>query len=220
MMMAGRMAARDRVALEDTRIRPGRGARRAVSIWQLLVWAFQSEKASLDFDELASVSGVRPGIGTEWLLMQRKDLGCQIDGGGRSDPHEDAERVASALACLPEGCGGRRMAIWIAELARADRWPVPPDVATTCAPVSWRKCKHGMRARRELLVRGLGGDWGFWCPVHFHGDARSTAALRRAWFDWWGALLELQTTFRIGDDLGGFTVTDEMPPLEPWKEGA
>jgi hypothetical protein len=140
MMMAGRMAARDRVALEDTRIRPGRGARRAVSIWQLLVWAFQSEKASLDFDELASVSGVRPGIGTEWLLMQRKD--------------------------------------------------------------------------------GLGGDWGFWCPVHFHGDARSTAALRRAWFDWWGALLELQTTFRIGDDLGGFTVTDEMPPLEPWKEGA
>ncbi|GGF43793.1 hypothetical protein GCM10011319_02000 [Mameliella alba] len=200
-------------------VRPGRGSKREVSIWHLLVWAFRDEKVSLDFDELASVSGERPGIGTEWLLMQRKDLGCQIDGGGRSEPHPDADLVASAVAALPEGCGGRRMGIWIAELARADRWPVPPEVDPVCEPVTWRRCKHGMRARRELLVPGLGGDMGYWCPVRFTGDARATAAQRRSWLAWWGALLELQTTFRTRRDLTGFVVDERMPPQQPWRKG-
>ena len=60
-------------------------------------------------------------------ILSHEELGRRIDGGGRSDPHEDAHTVARVLAGLPEDMGGRAMAIRIVELAQAnlapDWWP-------------------------------------------------------------------------------------------------
>ena len=40
------------LGFQAPRIRPGRAGKVPVSIWDLLVWAFQSERVSLDFDEM------------------------------------------------------------------------------------------------------------------------------------------------------------------------
>lgn len=79
--------------------------KREVGVLSLIEWAFQREHASLDFDEIASENGARPGVDTIWHLMEGKRLGCRVDGGGRSDPHHDADIVASALAVLPDVYG-------------------------------------------------------------------------------------------------------------------
>lgn len=70
-------------------------AKRALSVRQALEWAFGAERASVDFDEL---NDGPPATDTIWRLMQRGLLGCRIDGGGRSLPHDDAEVIASILS--------------------------------------------------------------------------------------------------------------------------
>ena len=208
------------------KIRPGRGAKREVSIWQLLVWAFQVERVSIEFDELARLAGERPSVGIEYILMQRHNLGCAVDGGGRSESHPDADLVASALAVLPEGCGGRRMAIWIAELARAGLMPDwGSDLQPRCIPMGWRRCKHGVYAERTLWTgdarvgrwpaNHLGKEDGYVCLVRYEGDAREQAGRRRAWLQWWSALLELRQTFQHSG-LTAFSVSIDLPPQRPW----
>lgn len=209
-------------------VRPGRSAKRDVSIWELLVWAFQREKISIEFEELSRLAGERPGVGMEYILMQRHNLGCSVDGGGRSEPHPDADLVSSALAVLPDGVGGRRMAVWIASLAQAGKWPeVDCQPEAKCEPVAVRRCKHGVYAERTfwsgdgIMHRWpksqLGKNDGFVCLVRYTGTARDVASQRRAWLQWRGALLELKTTFQI-KGLTAFAVNDDLPPLAPWKK--
>lgn len=206
--------------------------RRDVDIWSLLVWAFRDECASVDFNEVASVSGASPvGFGMEYILIERQRLGCAVDGGGRSDPHPDADLVASAVSALPEGCGGKQMALAIAELARADRWPDwGQELVPVCEPAEWRRSRHGRFAARTFWHgdgrvgrwpdRQLGRDDGYVCMVRYSGTAGEVAALRRNWTLWRLALLELRSTFQVRSDLSAFTVIDTLPPRAPWKIGA
>ncbi|KAB2539666.1 hypothetical protein AL035_17825 [Salipiger aestuarii] len=206
--------------------RPGRAGKVPVAIWDLLVWAFQVECVGLDFDEMGSTSGARPGVGMEYILMKRGDLGCTIDGGGRSDPHPDADLVASAVSCLPEGCGGRGMAACIAELARLGRWPDQwQHMTPSCEPAAWKDHWRGRFAEKSIWdgpgrwpANQIGRDDGYCCRVVFTGMAAEQARARRAWLNWWGALLELRCTFQMRCDLTGFMITDEMPPRAPWKK--
>lgn len=203
--------------------------KKEVGIWGLLQWAFQRELAQLDFDELTSVAGERPGVSMEYLLMQRKLLGVQIDGGGRSEPHPDADAVASALASLPECRGGRRTALWIAELARAGQVPDwMPDAVARCVPLEWKRHKRGNFAMREhwkgdgRLGRWpenqLGRDHGYVCPVRYENTAHDVARARRAYLHWHDALVELRDTFQLYSNLTAYQVTDELPPRTPWKQ--
>ncbi|TMV14419.1 hypothetical protein [Arenibacterium halophilum] len=212
-------------------IQPARGSAPAtpVSIRELLEWAFGRELARLDFDEIGAVRGDRRvGVGTEYLLMQRQLLGCQIDGGGRSEPHPDADTVASALAALPEGHGGRATALWIADLARAGMAPEwRYEERKTCEPVAWRACKHGTRyavtesaGQVQYVHRGrLRQAELRVCPVRFRDPAPLAARARRDYLRWWGALFDLQQTFRLYGGLTAFVVTEAMPVMEPWRKG-
>jgi len=205
-------------------VRAGRKVQ--ISIKELLAWAFQRELASLDFNEVSTEAGQRPGVGIEWIMMQQAKLGVTIDGGGRSDPHSDADIVASALASLPENHGGRRMAIWIAELARAGREPDwMPDARPACTPVEWKRCKHGTFAAREFYTGP--GRWpspvltgekdGYACPVTYTDTVADVARAHRAYLGWRSALHELAHNLRTGDPLTGFAVTLELPPVAPWQ---
>jgi hypothetical protein len=198
-----------------------------VGVLQLIEWAFQREFASLDFDEVGRERGMLPSVGVEWIMMEQAKLGRRVDGGGRSDPHHDADIVASALAVLPEVYGGKRMAVQIAELARAGQHPDwMGNAQPTCEPMDWRNGKHGRYAQRELC-REIGARWpgdqvpgksdGYWCPVVYTNTARDVAAARRRYLAWYGALLELRHVFQIGCHLTSFVVTDRMPPQNPWK---
>ena len=172
----------------------GRAGKRDISIRGLIEWAFQREMASLDFDEVARETGARQGFGMEWVMIERARLGCRVDGGGRSYPHPDADLVAAALAVLPEACGGRRMAITIAELARSGAAPDwCADAVPRCEPLDWRVSKNGRFAHREFC-RSVGLRWpadavdgrnyGFWCPVVYSGTASEIAAARRHYLLW------------------------------------
>lgn len=202
------------------------GGRVEIGIWSLLVWAFSREFASLDFDEVETEVGGNRGFGMEYVLIERARLGCSPDGGGRSEPHPDADIVAAALMTLPEGCGGRRMAVTIAEFARSGRVPdCRMNARPTCAPVEWRNSKHGKFAAREFWTgRGrwpecvLGRDYGYVCPVRYTDTAREVAQARRGYLAWWGALLHLRAVLAVDGQIGAFALTDEMPPREPWKK--
>jgi hypothetical protein len=192
-----------------------------ISIMRLLEWAFADECASVDFEDAGTLARGYPSIGTEWLMMETARLGCRVDGGGRSDPDPDADMVASAVSVLPEGCGGRAMAVEIAELARGRRAPdCMIDVRTKCVPVEWRGSKHGPRAKIEVIghraSRGASVPIEV-CPVTYHPSASVIARARRCYLDWYGAMLELRSTFQIRPDLSRWRVTDEMPVMLPWQ---
>ncbi|MCF7700540.1 hypothetical protein GLR48_14645 [Loktanella sp. M215] len=213
--------------------RASRGAAQDIGIWPLLVWAFRTECAQLD------LGGGRDRLGHGYgyasmtsIIAQHEQLGCRIDGGGRSDPHPDADLVAAAVAVLPEGCGGARMAVTIAELARAGmmpEWHVP----TWIEPLKWGTSRYGRYAVTADAAELGAGGWPHqpyttrkggnrfeevrYCPVNIRGGVAEVTAKRRAWLLWWSALLELRNTFQLGGDLSAWSVTATMPPREPWK---
>lgn len=200
--------------------------RRPVSVLGLIEWAFQKEFATLDFDDLGD-GWSRPSVGTEYLLMKRQIIGCQIDGGGRSDPHPDADVVASALAALPDAFGGRRVALWVADLARAGTVPSwGQGLSPLCTAAEWRVTKHGRFAKtrrigvhryesrgraREVEIRV--------CPVVYMHTAPEIARARRTYLQWWQALNEIRQNLVIYDNLTAWDVTQEMPAMRPWQKG-
>ncbi len=219
------------MARDFTRASPG--AAKDIGIWPLLVWAFQAECAQLDMGDTRAVIGGGFGYASMTsIIAQHEQLGCRVDGGGRSDPHPDADLIASAVAVLPEGCGGWRMAVMIAELARAGMLP-DWHVASWIEPLRWDSNPHGRYAATadaaELGDRGWphqprttrkGGiryEDVRYCPVNVRGGAAEVAAKRRLWLLWWSALFELRTSFQLGRDLSAWNVTGAMPPREPWK---
>ena len=210
-------------------------AKRAVSVQRILEWAFRDECAPLHLDSPVEPEGHRPGISTIWVMMQRGNLGCQIDGGGRSDPHEDAEVVAAIVAGLPDAHGGFRMAVQIAELSRAG---MVPDAMVGSVPRLHPQGvvinRHGVRGKPADSV-GL-GDAGWraaarcnrrgvlvvepvlYTPCHWHPTADVIASARRRYLGWWGALHDLRSSLQGCGLLRRHTVTSVMPPMKPWDE--
>ena len=200
--------------------------RRPIAVRALLEWAFGAERASVEFDEIGA--GPR-GIDTVWLLMQRGQLGCKVDGGrygGGAQSADDAEIVASVVSSLPVTHGGRGMALRIAEFARAGLEPeCYVDAVPRVIPWDWRRNKHGMFAV-TVPVRDLGcaGSEMFAvrdsrvCPVRVVPTAQQIGAARRFYLDWLGALLHIGSELRrIG--LRDWEVTQELPPMAPWRMG-
>lgn len=198
--------------------------RQPVSVRWLLEWAFGVEKAQVDFDEL----GVAPcGIDTVWLLMQRGQLGCKIDGGrqgGGAQSADDADIVAAVVASLPVEQGGRSMAVRIAQLARAGMVPDwYPDPQPVVRPLDWRRTKHGMfgitapaRDCASAAFERFDVRDSRVCPVQIRPSAQEVSAARRFYLDWVGALMHLQRDLRHAG-LSRFEVTDELPPIAPWR---
>lgn len=200
--------------------------RQNISIQRLLEWAFADECASIDFEDEGTLAQGYGQVGNAYRMAQRGLLGCKIDGGGRSYPDHDADIVASAVAVLPEGCGGRRMAVQLAELARARSVPEAyVGAVTRCEPVGWRENQHGRRAVTETLgqVADCSGrkvkrhDIRV-CPVMFRPAADQIAAARRNYLQWWSALLELRVCLQIHNDMSRWNVTHELPARTPWKK--
>lgn len=212
--------------------------RQEISIQRLLEWAFADECASVDFEDEGTLAVGYGHIGNAQRMAQRGALGCRIDGGGRSSPDADADLVAAALAVLPEGCGGRSMAVQIAELARTRRVPslnegreiklkdVPERLwsgVTGCEPAKLFTNKHGLQAGTSLIDRGVDTS-GLRarrydvrvCPVAYMVKSPDIARARRNYLQWRLALTELRQTFVIYNNLSRWAVTAVMPPMRPW----
>lgn len=199
------------------------GNKREMSIKQALEWAFGTEHAQLDFDDLRP-EGYRPGRDTIATMMDRGALGCQIDGGGHSRSADDAEAIANVVAALPVAQGGKAMAISIAEWARAGMVPdFMPDATPRVVPREWRSTKHGYFAKAEvvsvetLIYRGRKIEHQVLaCPITFSPSAQQISMARRRYLDWYGALLHLRYAIGV-QGLAHVRLTDAMPPLSPWR---
>jgi hypothetical protein len=208
--------------------------KRSIGIWGLAVWAFQREAAQLDFVRAGSSADQFTGFGftsMTAIIAEHEQLGCRVDGGGRSDSHPDADLVAAAVSVLSEGCGGERMALMMVEHARAGALP-DWRVETSIRPRDWFTNRHGRTAMTadaaELGRLGWPAqsrtnrkgvevlDAVLYCPIIIHGDAAEAARKRRQWLQFRSALLELRASFQIRSDLSSWVVTDKLPPLKPW----
>ena len=185
------------------------------------------EKALLELPQRRDVDEEAYGFGMEYVLMQRARLGCKVDGGGhksQSYTHEDAEIVAATLAGMPNSLGGIRMAISVAELARAGMTPNwMPGAVTRCVPVDMKRNRHGDRAvsvvvgTESILIRGkLRTVEVRACPVTFSPAPQQIEAARRGYEDWWQALDWVRDGLVAGRMLRELEVTAVMPKVRPW----
>ena len=136
----------------------------------------------------------------------------------------DAEIVAATVAGLPDALGGKRMAIWVAELARAGLTPDwMPGAVPRCVPVEVRRNQHGERAKTEVVGIEQVLYRGRWrtvevlaCPVTWRPHPEQIAGARRAYEDWWQALGWVREGLTDGGILREVEVTASMPKVRPW----
>jgi hypothetical protein len=155
-----------RIAAMSMQGRIGRNAgakvKRALGVQMALEWAFRVEQAQLELPPPKDVA--KEDFGLEYVLLQRAALGCKVDGGQHkmgSYTHPDAEVIAATVAGMPDSLGGIRMAISVAEMARAGITPNwMPGAVPRCVPVDMKRNRHGDRAvsvvvgAEKVLVSG------------------------------------------------------------------
>lgn len=211
------------------RVGPGR-PKRSMSVQQALEWAFRVEHAQLELPEPPDPEREQGfGFGLEYVLLQRAILGCKVDGGQYkigSYTHEDAEVIAATVAGMPDSLGGKRMAIRVAELARAGLTPDwMPGAVPRCVPVEVKRNQHGERATTIVVGTERVLSRGKWrtvevlaCPVTFSPHPRQIEAARRAYDDWCRALDWLRDSLIVGRMLREIDVTPLAPRANPWKD--
>jgi hypothetical protein len=205
----------------------GAKVKRTLGVQAILEWAFQVEKAQLELPQRRDVDEEAYGFGMEYVLMQRARLGCKVDGGGhksQSYTHEDAEIVAATLAGMPDSLGGIRMAISVAELARAGMTPNwMPGAVPRCVPVDIKRNRHGDRAVSVVVGTETVLVSGKWrkievraCPVTWRPHPEQITSARRGYEDWWQALDWVRDGLVAGRMLREMEVTAVMPKVRPW----
>jgi hypothetical protein len=209
----------------------GGKVKRAMSVQQALEWAFRVEKAQLELPERPDPErGQGYGFGLEYVLLQRAALGCKVEGGQHKIGgyiHEDAEVIAATVAGMPDSLGGKRMAIRVAELARAGLTPDwMPGAVPRCVPVEMKRNQHGARATTVVVSTERILNRGKWrtvavlaCPVTYSPYPEQIEAARRAYDDWWQALGWVRDGLITGGMLRELEVTALMPKGQPWKKG-
>jgi hypothetical protein len=209
----------------------GTKVKRSMGVQAALEWAFRVEKAQLELPQQKDVVEEGFGFGLEYVLLQRAALGCKVDGGQHkmgSYTHPDAEVIAATVAGMPDRLGGIRMAISVAELARAGITPDwMPGVVPRCVPVETRQNQHGERAVTIVVGTERVKTRGKWrtvevlaCPVTWRPYPEQIAAARLGYEDWWQALNWIRDGLLAGGMLRELEVTAVMPKVKPWLAAA
>ncbi len=204
----------------------GAKGRRQLGVQAILEWAFRVEKAQLELPLLKDVSGEAVGFGMEYILLQRGALGCKVDGGRHkmgSYTHPDAEVIAATVAGMPDSLGGIRIAIQVAELARAGMTPDwLPGVVPRCVPAETKINQHGERASTIVVGTERVLSRGKWrmievlaCPVTWRPHPEQIASARRGYEEWWQALDWVRDGLIAGGMLREIEVTAAMPRTQP-----
>ncbi len=205
----------------------GPRVKRALSVQAALEWAFRVEQAQLELPPRKDGAEEGFGFGLEYVLLQRAMLGCKVDGGQHkmgSYTHPDAEVIAATVAGMPDSLGGIRMAIQVAELARAGMTPDwLPGVIPRCVPLEIKHNQHGERATTIVVGTERVKTRGKWrtvdvlaCPVTWRPHPEQIASARRGYDDWWQALDWVRDGLLAGGMLREMEVTGEMPKKSPW----
>ncbi|MFQ6553409.1 hypothetical protein AAD018_013815 [Aestuariibius insulae] len=204
-----------------------------MSAIEALEWAFGREKVGLDLPDPRSPEERGSGFGMEHVLLERARLGgVRIDTSiGRSSAHEDAEVIAAVLSALPQAVGGKRMAIRIAELARAGRRPDwMPDAQPRLEPLALNgrgsaktEICEILRVKRRVRTGARGDRWFNrkvevrWCPCRWVPDQAQISTARSAYVRWWIALDRFRVDLIGKGMLRSVVIAPDMPPSSPWR---
>ena len=205
----------------------GAKVKRALGVQAILEWAFRTEQAQLELPPPKDATEEGSGFGLEYVLMQRAALGCKVDGGQHkmgSYTHADAEVIAATVAGMPDSLGGIRMAISVAELARAGITPNwMPGVVPRCVPIDIKRNRHGDRAVSVVVGTErvlVSGKWRTIevraCPVTWRPHPEQITSARRGYEDWWHALDWVREGLVAGGMLRDVEVSGVMPRFKPW----
>jgi len=203
--------------------------KRPLGVQAALEWAFRVERAQLELPVPKNISEEGFGFGLEYVLLQRGALGCKVDGGQHkmgSYTHADAEVIAATVAGMPDSLGGIRMAISVAEMARAGITPNwMPGAVPRCVPVDIKRNRHGDRAVSVVVGTERVMVSGKWrtievraCPVTWRPHPEQIASAQRGYEDWWQALDWVRDGLKAGGMLREVEVTAVMPKVKPWKQ--
>lgn len=198
--------------------------KREGGIERLLVWAFKAEKAQFTHPQEPKLERPAPRWGLEYVAMRQAELGADIDGGGYSHPHDDAETVAAAVSALPWD-----VAVMIAECARADMRPLGRSCEKPrYSPRAWKKTAYGMTAETEVVervetkARGRRGRRSSRevraCPVVLRPTRTQVHADRETYIRWLMALLDLSVNLARSGRLREWILTTDLPPEAPWAK--
>ena len=204
----------------------GSNVKRALGVQAALEWAFRVEQAQLELPPPKDVIQEGFGFGVEYVLLQRAALGCKMDDGRHkmgSYTHADAEVIAATVAGMPDSLGGIRMAIDVAELARAGMTPDwLPGVVPRCVPAQTKinqHCEHSTTVvvgTERVLARG---KWRtvevLACPVTWRPHPEQIASARRGYQDWWQSLDWVRDGLLAGGMLRETEVMTAMPKMRP-----
>ena len=205
--------------------------KRALGVQAALEWAFRVEQAQLELPQREDGAEEGFGFGLEYVLLQRAALGCKVDGGQHkmgSYTHPDAEVIAATVAAIPDSLGGIRMAIQVAELARAGMTPDwMPGVVPRCVPLETKNNQHGERAATIVVGTERVKTRGKWrtvdilaCPVTWRPHPEQIASARRGYEDWWQALDWVRDGLIAVGMLREVEITCAMPKARPWRQTA
>jgi len=206
----------------------GSKVKRALGVQAALEWAFRVEKAQLELPLPQDLTEAGFGVSLEYALVQQAALGCKVDGGRHkmgSYTHADAEVIAATVAGMPGSLGGIRMAIYVAELARAGLTPDwMPGVVPRCVPMETKNNQHGERAKTIVVGTERVKTRGKWrtvellaCPVTWRPHPEQIAYARRGYDEWWQALDWVRDGLVVGGMLREVEVTGGMPKKIPWS---
>jgi len=126
---------------------------------------------------------------------------------------------------MPGSLGGIRMAIYVAELARAGLTPDwMPGVVPRCVPMETKNNQHGERAKTIVVGTERVKTRGKWrtvellaCPVTWRPHPEQIAYARRGYDEWWQALDWVRDGLVVGGMLREVEVTGGMPKKIPWS---
>lgn len=217
------------------------------SIERLLHWTFAIEHAQLDLPVREGIDD-GAGFGMEWVLMRRAQLGnVRIDGlGYRMDKtHEDAEVIAGIVGTLPKAMGGARMAVHIAELARAGQRPDwCENEIPRLVPKEWTAANQhrGPMGKSARTPSGNGGASFYvvtktvphpryprrtmqrqhrveslYVPCRWTIEVDEIKAKRLAYRQWVSTLAYIRDQVRAAG-LRWWELTDDLPPRTPWRK--
>ncbi|WP_158963926.1 hypothetical protein [Chachezhania sediminis] len=213
--------------------RPGPEPRtvRQMGVREALEWAFGTEHARLSYGEGLGETG--PGFGMEYILLQQAELGRRVDvSWGRSRPADDAELIAAAV----QGALPRAEALWLADLARSGTTPDPlVGAVPRIVPEGWHQNQNGWRpATADAAELGPGGwrpqprrnrkgvivaDAVRYTPCRWERTPREIGAARRRYLDWIGHLMTVLAALQHVP-LTWVELTDDLPPMTPWRNSS
>ena len=132
--------------------------------------------------------------------------------------------MAATLAGMPDNLGGKRIAIYVAELARAGMSPDwMPDVVPRCVTVETKRNQQDEQSttvvvgiERVLHFRRWRTVEALACPVTWRLHPEQIASARRGYDDWWQALDWVRDGLLAGGMLREVDVTGVMPKVRPW----